>query len=89
MKQKSNKQFMILSAIGIIMVVDAHSWTTLNLLTALLPYNSFFMPMLVFVSGYFYDYHYDEPCSLYGNAELGNGLAELFRCDSGFGCAVH
>ena len=64
MKQKSNKQFMILSAIGIIMVVDAHSWTTLNLLAALLPYNSFFMPMLVFVSGYFYNYEKEK--SLFG-----------------------
>ena len=53
---KTNKQFMILSAIGIIMVVDAHSWTILSLVTQFFPYNSFFMPMFMFVSGYFFNY---------------------------------
>ncbi|MCF0229351.1 MAG: acyltransferase [Parasporobacterium sp.] len=57
---KSNKQFMILSAIGIIMVVDAHSYGTLEFLSAYLPYNSFFMPMFVFISGYFYRYSKDN-----------------------------
>ncbi len=51
--RKSNKKFMVLSAIGIIMVVDAHSWTSLNLFASHIPYNSFFMPMFVFISGYF------------------------------------
>ncbi|MBR5358899.1 MAG: acyltransferase family protein [Clostridiales bacterium] len=51
--KKSNKKFMVLSAIGIIMVVDAHSWTSLNLFASHIPYNSFFMPMFVFISGYF------------------------------------
>ena len=50
---KSNKKFMCLSAIGIIMVVDAHAWSPLALFTSLIPYNSFFMPMFVFISGYF------------------------------------
>lgn len=52
--QKSNKQFMILSFIGIVMVVDAHAWTALSLFTDYFPYNSFFMPMFIFISGYFY-----------------------------------
>lgn len=51
---KSNKEFMLLSAIGIIFVVDAHAWTSLSLFTAYIPYNSFFMPMFVFISGYFF-----------------------------------
>lgn len=56
MKEKSNKQFMIMSAIAIVMVVDSHSWTILSLGTSLFPYNSFFMGLFIFVSGYFIDY---------------------------------
>lgn len=52
-KSKSNKKFMLLSALGIFMVVDHHTWTALNLLGEYIPYNSFFMPMFVFISGYF------------------------------------
>ncbi len=51
--KKSNKKFMLLSAFGIIMVVDAHAWTTLSMFTDFMPYNSFFLPMFVFISGYF------------------------------------
>ncbi|MBR5421409.1 MAG: acyltransferase family protein [Lachnospiraceae bacterium] len=53
LRSKSNKKFMILSAIGIFMVVDHHTFTALNLFGDLIPYNSFFMPMFVFISGYF------------------------------------
>lgn len=52
---KSNKQFMILSAIGIIMVVDAHSWTSVSIFNSVFPYNSFFMAMFLFISGYFFN----------------------------------
>ena len=52
-RTKSNKKFMLLSAIGIFMVVDHHTFTAFNLFGDYLPYNSFFMPMFVFVSGYF------------------------------------
>ena len=52
-REKSNKKFMLLSAIGIFMVVDHHTWTTFNLFGSFIPYNSFFMPMFVFISGYF------------------------------------
>ena len=44
---------MVLSAIGIFMVVDHHTFTAVNLLGDFIPYNSFFMPMFVFISGYF------------------------------------
>lgn len=50
---KSNKKFMILSAIGIIMVVDSHTWGTFNIFANFFPFNSFFMPMFVLISGYF------------------------------------
>ena len=45
---------MILSAIGIIFMVDNHCNEPLGFLTSLFPYNSFFMPMFVFISGYFF-----------------------------------
>ena len=53
MRSKKNKKFMVLSAIGIFMVVDHHTFTAMNLFGDFIPYNSFFMPMFVFVSGYF------------------------------------
>lgn len=53
LRSKSNKKFMVLSAIGIFMVVDHHTFTALNMFGDFIPYNSFFMPMFVFISGYF------------------------------------
>ena len=50
---KANKKFMLLSAIGIIMVVDAHTWGAMSIFANYFPFNSFFMPMFVFISGYF------------------------------------
>ncbi len=44
---------MLLSAIGIFMVVDSHTFTALDMFGDYIPYNSFFMPMFVFISGYF------------------------------------
>lgn len=52
-RSKSNKKFMVLSAIGIFMVVDHHTFTAFNIFGDFIPYNSFFMPMFVFISGYF------------------------------------
>ena len=52
-RSKSNKKFMVLSALGIFMVVDHHTWTALHMFGDFIPYNSFFMPMFVFISGYF------------------------------------
>ena len=52
-RTKSNKKFMVLSALGILMVVDHHTFTTFNFFGDFIPYNSFFMPMFVFISGYF------------------------------------
>lgn len=51
---KSNKEFAILSSIGIIMVVIAHCDGVINILSNFFPYNSFFMPMFMFISGYFF-----------------------------------
>ena len=52
-RSKSNKKFMVLSALGILMVVDHHTWIAFDLFGNYIPYNSFFMPMFVFISGYF------------------------------------
>ena len=45
-RTKSNKKFMLLSAIGIFMVVDSHTFTALNFLGDIIPYNSFLCPCL-------------------------------------------
>ena len=52
--KKSNKAFMILSALGILFVVDVHLGQPLSVLTNIFPYDSYFMPMFAFISGYFF-----------------------------------
>lgn len=52
---KSNKQFMILSAIGIILVVICHLAGKIKLTGYIFPYTSFFMSLFIFISGYFYN----------------------------------
>lgn len=41
-KSKSNKPFMILSALGILFVVDCHSGNGIGFFTSVFPYDSFF-----------------------------------------------
>lgn len=45
---------MILSALGILFVIDDHTGQSIGFLTQIFPYDSFYMPMFVFISGYFY-----------------------------------
>lgn len=45
---------MILSFFGILFVLDAHIGTSICFFSGIFPYDSFFMPMFVFISGYFY-----------------------------------
>lgn len=60
MKEKSNKQFMILSVIGIIQVVMCHLAPDIKITSYIFPYTSFFMPMFIFISGYFYNIKKEE-----------------------------
>lgn len=69
-KSKSNKKFMVLSAIGILMVVDCHTFTALDLFGDYIPYNSFFMPMFVFISGYFFKAENSEKLWTYTKKKL-------------------
>ena len=76
--RKNNKKFMLLSAIGIVMVVDAHSWGALDLFTSFIPYNSFFMPMFVFISGYFNKVDSDTSLWEYGKRKCKSLLLPYF-----------
>ena len=51
---KRNQTFVYIYAICILMVVDGHCGTRINILSNIFPYDSFFMPLFVFSSGYFY-----------------------------------
>lgn len=76
--KKSNKQFAILSAIGIVMVVSGHVGNKLNLFTEIFPYNSFFMPLFVFISGYFFKDKSTENIWLYIKKKCKNLLLYYF-----------
>lgn len=54
MPAKRNQVFCYLYALAIIMVIDDHCNTRIGLLSSVFPYNSFYMPLFVFASGYFY-----------------------------------
>lgn len=52
-RKKTNQAFMILSAIGILFVIDSHCGSYSGM-TRIFPYGSFCMPMFIFISGYFF-----------------------------------
>lgn len=70
--KKSNKAFMILSALGILFVVDVHLGQPLGILTRVFPYDSYFMPMFAFISGYFFK----ETTCTGGKAVLSFGISK-------------
>lgn len=54
MHKGKNQTFQWLKCLAIIMVIDDHCSTRIGILSSLFPYNSFYMPLFVFISGYFY-----------------------------------
>lgn len=52
--KKRNLTFSFMYFLGILMVIDAHTKISINILNNIFPYESFFMPMFFFASGYFY-----------------------------------
>lgn len=54
MNTKRNQTFNYLYFLAIIMVIDDHCNTSINILANIFPYNSFYMPLFVFCSGYFF-----------------------------------
>jgi len=54
MRKERNQTFTYLYVLAILMVLDDHTCTRINILTSVFPYNSFYMPLFVFISGYFY-----------------------------------
>lgn len=55
MQQKErNQTFNYIYAFVILAVIDEHVSARIGVLTSIFPYNSFFMPLLVFASGYFF-----------------------------------
>lgn len=59
-----NQTFNFLYVIAILMVIDDHTSSRIGFFTSIFPYNSFYMPMFVFASGYFY-----KKCSLLQNVK--------------------
>lgn len=49
-----NQTFQYIQALAILMVIDDHMSTRIGFLTSIFPYNSFYMPLFIFISGYFY-----------------------------------
>ena len=54
MNKKRNQTFVYLYVLAILMVIDDHCGTRIGFLSGIFPYNSFYMPLFVFASGYFY-----------------------------------
>lgn len=53
-KHLKNQTFVYIYAIAIIMVIDDHCSTRIGINSTVFPYNSFYMPLFVFCSGYFF-----------------------------------
>lgn len=51
-KMNRNQTFQWVEALAILMVLDDHMSTRIGILSSIFPYNSFYMPMFVFISGY-------------------------------------
>lgn len=52
--KKRNQTFNFLYVLAILMVIDNHCAYKINFFNTIFPYNSFYMPLFVFISGYFF-----------------------------------
>ena len=53
-REDKSQTFQYLKALLIIMVIDDHMSSHIGILSSVFPYNSFYMPLFVMISGYFY-----------------------------------
>ncbi|MCB6543568.1 acyltransferase family protein [Desulfovibrio desulfuricans] len=60
MENVRNKQFEILLVLAISFVVMGHAWVDIGTLQYVFPYDSFHMPLFMFISGYFFNKKYIE-----------------------------
>ncbi|MCI8535612.1 MAG: acyltransferase [Hungatella sp.] len=89
-RQTRNQTFQYLEALAIIMVIDDHVGTRIGFLSSIFPYNSFYMPLLVFISGYFYHKKPIKKYLIHKTKKLflpymvwniiGNGIAYILKC---------
>ncbi len=54
MTSKRNQTFVYLYTLAIIMVIDDHCSARIGFMYSIFPYNSFYIPLFVFASGYFF-----------------------------------
>ena len=55
--KERNQIFNYLYVLAILMVIDNHCAYKINFFNNIFPYNSFYMPLFVFISGYFFKSH--------------------------------
>lgn len=90
MEKEQNKsiniQFCILSALGIIFVVDGHLNNSYLDIGGLLPYYSFHIPLFAFISGYFYRSGSEQDLVRYGKHKFKRLMVPYFLWNLFYGC---
>jgi len=88
MHTRSNKQFVLLSAIAMLLVVMGHVNEPLLTFGGLLPYYSFHIALFLFVSGYFYKEEAQEKPGKYILKKAKHLLLPYFLWNLFYGIAV-
>lgn len=87
MSKKINYQFLILQAIGIILVVLGHKGG-ISLATDWFPPYSFHIPLFIFISGYFYKTNYEECIWKFILKKIKKLLVPYFVWNIIYGCII-